>query len=111
MTNENTGRSSNTADGHKTCDEMLTVKDVSRRLGVSRGLVYREIRLGHLKCHRFGKRTLRVSTSNLKRYIEHSAEERLDSCGAGADQFHNKPGAIQTTFHHIDVSRLPSSRN
>lgn len=49
---------------------MLTIQQVSERLGISRSLVYAEIHAGHLVAHRFGKRTYRVSEVNLANYIE-----------------------------------------
>ena len=49
---------------------MRSIQEVSKRLGISRSLVYAEIHAGNLHAYRFGKRTYRVSDEDLASYIE-----------------------------------------
>lgn len=51
---------------------LLTVKDVSERLGISRGSVYELVKQGRLGAHRVGsgRGTIRVSESDLRAYLE-----------------------------------------
>lgn len=55
---------------------MLTVKQVSQRLGISLALVYREIRAGRLPAHCFGKRAYRVSEEQIATYLAMSQADR-----------------------------------
>jgi excisionase family DNA binding protein len=89
---------------------MLTVKDVARRLGVSPGLVYGEIRCGRLRCHRFGKRAYRVSEADVQQYIAACRQRDCDSVGTSQDTRPKTACADHTGFRHIDVSRLLSRR-
>lgn len=88
---------------------MLSVREVAERLGMSRSLVYREIRQGRLAHHRFANNTIRVSEDDLKAYIaahrvETSTHNRLPLQEQGR---HVNAAA----FKHLDVSRLLSQRN
>lgn len=47
----------------------LKVEEVARRLNVSVGMVYREIKQGRLKAVRIGSRMLRVKEEDLADYI------------------------------------------
>lgn len=90
---------------------MLTVKEVSERLGLSPALVYREIREGRLVAHCFGQRALRVSEENLGRYIEKS---RVDGGSSAPDRHSSEVGARESDreseFVHLRVSRPLSRR-
>ncbi len=48
---------------------MLTVKQVSERLNVSKGAVYNAIQQGNLEHHRFGS-AIRVSEDQLREFLE-----------------------------------------
>ena len=48
---------------------MMTVKEVAEQLGVSRGLVYKLVRTGHLESYRIGA-AIRISPEHLQRYLE-----------------------------------------
>lgn len=57
---------------------MHTVKDISIRLNVSQGAVYKLIRSGSLQHHRFGA-ALRVSEEQLQQFLEQSRRGVNDS--------------------------------
>lgn len=57
--------------------EMHSIQEVSKRLGISRSLVYAEIHAGNLHAHRFGKRTYRVSDEDLASYVEQHGHTAL----------------------------------
>ena len=57
-------------------DNMLTVKQVSDRLGVSLSMAYGLIKRGELGCHKIG-RCIRVSVSQLNNYLSNTENESL----------------------------------
>ena len=66
---------------------MLTVRQVSLRLGISLALVYREIRTGRLKVHCFGKRAYRISEEQIAAYLAMSQEAHEPEPSAEARGF------------------------
>lgn len=56
-------------------EQLLTPQEVSERLRLTVRGVYDIIRTGDLKAHKFGHRTLRVSSADLDAYIERSKIE------------------------------------
>ena len=87
---------------------MLTIKDVSHRTGISLALVYREVHSGRLRAHCFGKRTYRVSESDLAAYLADAAVPAVPPPGRERRTEARQHDPSQ--FKHIDVSRLLSSQ-
>ena len=85
----------------------LKPSEVSDQLRVSLSLVYKEIRLGNLVAHRFGRRAYRISEEDLRRY---AAERSSDTSGRTEARPKLKKTA-PSKFKHLDVSQLLSSRN
>ncbi len=90
---------------------MLTVKEVSKELGVSLALVYREIQAGRLHVHRFGKRTYRISRSDLEAYVDGSKQPFVEGPKNAISEETVTKSSSKSEFKHIDVSRLLSERN
>lgn len=90
-----------------------TIKQVGEKLGISVSLVYREIRDGRLKCHRFGRRAYRVSDEELAAYIEACALQRMapTADNTPTDNQLRTKGQELSAFRHINVSRLLARRN
>jgi excisionase family DNA binding protein len=88
---------------------MLTVNQVSQRLAISRSLVYREIRSGRLRAHRFGDRCYRVAEADLAAYIENNRVpfEAAPPQSPAKQTDTAKP----SLFRHIKVNRLLSSQS
>ena len=87
---------------------MLTVKEVAQQLGVSPGLVYREISCGRLRCHRFGKRTYRISEADVREYIA-TCLRPLERVETPLREDRRREAKVNCDgFRHIDVSRLLS---
>lgn len=87
---------------------LYTIKQVGEKLGISLSLVYREIRDGRLKCHRFGRRAYRVSDDELAAYVAACALQRMPTTAddtATKNQVRTKRQEL-SAFRHIDVSRL-----
>lgn len=57
----------------------LSTQEVAETLGVSRKLVLREIRLGHLTAFRPGLRAWRVTADSLSAYVERKEQQARDS--------------------------------
>lgn len=90
---------------------MHSILDVSKRLGISRSLVYGEIHSGQLRAHRFGKRTYRVSEGDLQDYIEEHGHAAVSGQQSGPDSSKAAEKTKLKAFKHVDVSRLLSSQN
>lgn len=88
---------------------MQSIRQVSRRLGISRSLTYAEIQAGNLVAHRFGKRTYRVSEEDLANYIEQHKHVGTTPEMAAASSANTAPSHPQK-FQHLDVSRLLGSQ-
>ncbi len=84
---------------------MLTVKECGERLGLSRSLVYEEIRRGRLPHHVFGKRAIRVSVCDLEGYID---ENRMHSDSTPISKDKRNTKSRTGTFKHVSVDRLLS---
>ena len=89
-------------------ETMLTIREVSLRTGISLALVYREIHAGRLGAHCFGKRTYRVSESDLSEYLASTVVPAAAPAARERRSVVKRPEATQ--FKHLDVSRLLSSR-
>src|SRR5258706_11405023 len=87
---------------------MLSIRDVSNRLGISRSLVYAEIHAGNLLAHRFGKRTYRVSEEDLSAYIEQHGHVALLPREVTSS---SKAPAAPTGFKHLKVTQQPLLQN
>lgn len=86
---------------------MLSVKEVSKRLGLSRTLVYREIRQGRLVHHCFGQRAIRVSVDDLDAYIK---SRRDDSPKYFPESKPREKRLASSQFRHLNVNRIISRR-
>ncbi len=85
---------------------MMSIREVSKWLGISRSLVYAEIHAGNLRAHCFGKRTYRVSEEDLASYKEqhgHIAKlpKEITSPAAAAPRGPKE-------FKHLNVIPRPS---
>lgn len=88
---------------------MRSIQEVSKRLGISRSLVYAEIHAGNLHAHRFGIRTYRVSDEDLASYIEqhgHTAVLPKDVTSPAA----KSDAGIPKTFKHLKITPRPLSQ-
>lgn len=85
---------------------MLTIKEVSHRIGISIALVYREIHAGRLRAHCFGKRAYRVSEDDLTAYF---ADAKVTADPPVRERQVPKQRDI-TRFKHLDVNQLLSER-
>jgi excisionase family DNA binding protein len=81
---------------------MLTVRECSERLGLSRSFVYQEIRQGRLRHHLFGRRAIRIDQADLQAYIE----EHRSAIGT-PHQMNRTPQALKRKqqFKHVTVNR------
>jgi excisionase family DNA binding protein len=86
---------------------LLSVKQVSERLQISRSLVYREMQNGNLPFHRFGRRTYRISEEDVAAYAN-AAKSHASSEAAKPSVPTTEAPPKQTKFRHIDVTRLLS---
>ena len=89
---------------------MHSIQVVSKRLGISRSLVYAEIHSSNLQAHRFGKRTYRVSDEDLASYVEqhgHTAVLPKDITNPAAKSAAGAP----KSFKHLKVTPRPLSQN
>ncbi len=89
----------------------LTPKQVSEELGISLSLVYREIRAGNLRCHRFGKRTYRISEEHLATYLAESETAEPTDQRLRTNRQSKSHGRSNAEFKHIDVTRLLAERS
>ena len=88
---------------------MRSIQEVSKRLGISRSLVYAEIHVGNLHAHRFGKRTYRISDEDLASYVEqhgHTAVLPTDITSPAAKSAAGTP----KSFKHLKISPRSSGR-
>lgn len=56
----------------------MTVENVAADLGVTIGLVYREIKNGNLKAFRVGSRTLRIRKEDLEEYKQRNYVQNME---------------------------------
>lgn len=56
----------------------MTVESVAADLGVTIGLVYREIKNGNLKAFRVGSRTLRIRKEDLEEYKQRNYVQNME---------------------------------
>lgn len=83
----------------------LSVRQVSERLGVSRSLVYREMRNGSLPFHKFGRRTYRIAEEDVAAY---ASATKSSAIAAGSASPVREPCPKNGQFRHLNVSRLLS---
>ena len=89
---------------------MHSIQEVSKRLGISRSLVYAEIHAGNLQAHRFGKRTYRVSDEDLASYIEQHGHTALLPKEVTSPAAKAAAGGPKS-FKHLKVTPRPLSQS
>lgn len=86
---------------------MYTIKEVAELLGVSLGVVYRDVHTGRLVAHRFGRRTYRVSEENLQRYLERSETAESPTSASRPSLTNRSTKNLESpAFKHLDAGRL-----
>lgn len=89
---------------------MHSIQEVSKRLGISRSLVYAEIHAGNLQAHRFGKRTYRVSGEDLAAYIEQHGHVAVLPHEVASPAAKAAAGGPKS-FKHLKVTPRPLSQS
>lgn len=56
-------------------DHYIRVRDYARKFALDESTVYKMIERGEIKAIRIGKKTLRIPSSELQRYLEHEPSE------------------------------------
>ena len=84
--------------------ELMTVKEVARRLRVSASLVYQLIDSGRLGCHRIGngRGAIRIRREDMDEYLNQCRHDRMNSplCPTGSQPTSTKSSqsaALDTT--------------
>lgn len=87
--------------------EYLSVKEVSERLGVSRGCIYELVEQGLLAHLRIGvgRGTIRIPIEALEQYIAHAKVDRSD-----ANSMSDKKSRHES-FSHLNAQKLISAWN
>ncbi|MEX2447346.1 MAG: helix-turn-helix domain-containing protein [Solirubrobacterales bacterium] len=81
-------------------DHYIRVRDYARKFSLDESTVYKMIERGEIKAIRIGKKTLRIPSSELERYLEREPAE-LDGATAleeRVEAFRAKSGADPDSF-------------
>jgi excisionase family DNA binding protein len=75
-------------------DHYMRVRDYARRFSLDESTVYKMIERGEVKAIRIGKKTLRIPSSELERYLERepAAEPTAASVDARVEAFRERQG-------------------
>ncbi len=100
-------------------DHYMRVRDYARKFSLDESTVYKMIERGEIKAIRIGKKTLRIPSSELERYLDReptvgleaaSLEEKVESFrkanGKGPDSFVDawRSGEIEDTPDNAEVA-------
>jgi excisionase family DNA binding protein len=81
-------------------DHYMRVRDYARKFSLDESTVYKMIDRGEIKAIRIGKKTLRIPSSELERYLERepAAEPEAASLEGRAEAFREKSGKDPGSF-------------
>ena len=81
-------------------DHYIRVRDYARKFSLDESTVYKMIDRGEIKAIRIGKKTLRIPSSELERYLERepSAEPDAAALGKRVEAFGEKSGSDPGSF-------------
>lgn len=81
-------------------DHYIRVRDYAREFSLDESTVYKMIERGEIKAIRIGKKTLRIPSSELSRYLEREPSTELDSAGLDerVEAFREKTGNDPGSF-------------
>lgn len=81
-------------------DHYMRVRDYARRFSLDESTVYKMIERGEIKAIRIGKKTLRIPSSELERYLERepTGDLKVASLGERAKAFRKANGADPGSF-------------
>ena len=81
-------------------DHYMRVRDYARRFSLDESTVYKMIDRGEIKAIRIGKKTLRIPSSELERYLERepTAEPDADALDKRVEAFRKENGKDPGSF-------------
>lgn len=81
-------------------DHYMRVRDYARKFSLDESTVYKMIERGEIKAIRIGKKTLRIPSSELERYLERepAAEPGAAALGKRAETFRKVNGKDPVSF-------------
>jgi excisionase family DNA binding protein len=81
-------------------EHYMRVRDYARRFSLDESTVYKVIERGEIKAIRIGKKTLRIPSSELERYLERepTGDPKLASLGERVEAFRKANGKDPGTF-------------
>jgi excisionase family DNA binding protein len=81
-------------------DHYMRVRDYARRFSLDESTVYKMIERGEIKAIRIGKKTLRIPSSELERYLEPEPAAGPDAAALSkrAEAFREKSGTDPGSF-------------
>lgn len=81
-------------------DHYMRVRDYARKFSLDESTVYKMIERGEIKAIRIGKKTLRIPSSELERYLERepAGGSEAASLGARVDAFRKANGKEPDSF-------------
>ena len=81
-------------------DHYIRVRDYARRFSLDESTVYKMIERGEIKAIRIGKKTLRIPSSELERYLEREPSAGSDAAALGkrVEAFREKSGSDPGSF-------------
>jgi excisionase family DNA binding protein len=96
-------------------DHYMRVRDYARRFSLDESTVYKMIERGEIKAIRIGKKTLRIPSSELERYLEREpgAEPDAASLDARVEAFRTQngkdPGAFVDAWRRAEIEDTPDN--
>lgn len=96
-------------------DHYMRVRDYARRFSLDESTVYKMIDRGEIKAIRIGKKTLRIPSSELERYLERepAAESEAASLEERAEAFREKsgkdPGSFVDAWRSGEIEDTPAN--
>lgn len=81
-------------------DHYMRVRDYARRFSLDESTVYKMIERGEIKAIRIGRKTLRIPSSELERYLERepTGDSKVASLGERAGAFRKANGTDPGSF-------------
>ena len=96
-------------------DHYMRVRDYARRFSLDESTVYKMIDRGEIKAIRIGKKTLRIPSSELERYLERepAAETEAASLEERVEAFREKggkdPGSFVDAWRSGEIEDTPEN--
>jgi excisionase family DNA binding protein len=79
-------------------DHYIRVRDYARKFSLDESTVYKMIERGEIKAIRIGKKTLRIPSSELERYLEREPSEDATVLAERVEAFREKSGSDPGPF-------------